>query len=93
MDTHPAPFIQLYGEEFILKLPEKILPAGSEYIRQDALLQADGPVNKSGRHHDRIAGFQFRALSLKRVPEASGKDVTALGMGMGMTRSDRAGLE
>ncbi len=78
---------------FILDSAEKILPAGSKNIQQNTLLQADGSVNKPGRHYDRITGFQFRALSLNRVPEASGKDVTALGMGMGMTRSDRAGLE
>ena len=76
-----------------MKSAEKILPAGGEYIQQDTLLQADGPVNKPGRHHNRIAGLQFRTLSLNSVAETPGKNITALGMGMGMICSDRAGFK
>lgn len=76
-----------------MKSAEKILPAGGEYIQQDTLLQTNGAMNEPGRHHNRIAWFQFRAFPLNGVAETSRKDVTALGMGMGMIRSDRAGLE
>ena len=78
---------------FILKSAEKILPAGGKYIQLDTLLQADGPMDKPGRYHNRTAGVQFRTLSPNGIAEASGKNITALGMEMGMIRSDRAVLE
>lgn len=72
---------------------KKIPAAGREDIQQNPLLQAYGAVHQPGRHDNGISGREFCAFPLHGVAEMPGEDIAALGVGMSVIRSDRAGFK